>query len=822
MLGSDAERPARDPAPSARPSASSLFGVAQTSVTAGMSPPTIPARPSPVDLRRSETPEQSRRLYRSGSGGASSLLSNDPSRFSSLPRVSSSQYPEKAHSTQPSPHISPTDSPYEPRRMSISGPTPRPSSQPPNAEPSARQPGYSPLSRQSSALSDRFNPVQKTSASYAAGDPHSPFGAFFGDRRSEDNAYRDRERDRASNGMEPKGQLTGGSRFSSVYGDLGPANVDRHPSSPESKRFQASELASPGFGFGAIQSYTKSLGSHPGGSRQPSSLHSGHGPSPGESPYLNIQQPQPPPRLGSTPNTVAAGAGLLGLAAAGEEGRRKGSDELLQHRNLLAVGVDGKRGGRASPLPQAVQGAQAPFINPSGEPSIKNELGRVFSGIGSGVGGVTAGASGSGPSTPLTASPFKRDGATARSVNGDGHDNSRNSRPLSASGNRRSRNSNDEDQMELESGGLYKRPSRRARQKGSYHGLQHNHHHHQYVSASPHDSGSGSGSCVLTTSLSHHHKAEEEAAALARLHQPLSTGFFGLSSNPTDPLAGNPYDHRRVPPPPTAAASPIREPRTTVTLAPLLSSIAHLPRRHLGSTLYTPLIGTPSSKSSSESSKFGYSTTPQPLPRFEHHENCTFTVRVPRFLVDQSRREEICARRALWGTGVYTDDSDPVAAAIHSGFIRGAWGDDVDESMLDLEIKEGYEHAPPATEPTEGPRLPPIPPSNQDLQITLLILPRLERYDTTVMFGVKSRKWDGRHDGMSFKVHRVDWVDGGVARGEQRTGQAKRKRMEYLFQAGKICTANSVARTKELRQSGVQVPRTIDDQGHRTPVQPVS
>jgi hypothetical protein len=266
-----------------------------------------------------------------------------------------------------------------------------------------------------------------------------------------------------------------------------------------------------------------------------------------------------------------------------------------------------------------------------------------------------------------------------------------------------------------------------------------------------------------------------------------------------------------------------------VNLEPLLSSVAHLPRHHLGSTLYTPRISAPSTKSSSESSKFGYSTTPQPLPRFEQRENCTFTVRVPRFRIDQSHREEICARRALWGTGVYTDDSDPVAAAIHSGFFRGAWGEDV-ESMLDLEIKDTYQHAPPAAEAdtskpgsqANGPRLPPIPPPNQDLHITLLILPRLERYDSTVMFGIKSRKWDGRHDGMSFKVHRVDWVDDGVGRGEERGGEARRKRLRTLMQTGRICTGPALAKMDELRRSGVQVSRKLDGQEQPTPVQPVS
>lgn len=270
-----------------------------------------------------------------------------------------------------------------------------------------------------------------------------------------------------------------------------------------------------------------------------------------------------------------------------------------------------------------------------------------------------------------------------------------------------------------------------------------------------------------------------------------------------------------------------------MNIEPLLSSVADLPRHHLGSTLYAPRISAPSAKASVDSAKFGYTTIPRPLPRFEGRENCTFTVRVPRFRIDANHREEICARRALWGTGVYTDDSDPVAAAIHSGHIRGAWGEDVDESMLDLEIKDTYQHAPQPevngvdasktdAQASKEPRLAPIPPADKDLHITLLILPPLERYDSAVLFGVKSRVWDGRHDGMSFKVHRIDWVDEGVGRGEERSGEARRKRLRTLMQSGRICTGPAMAKMDALRQSGVQVPRALDGKNQRAQVQPVS
>lgn len=58
-----------------------------------------------------------------------------------------------------------------------------------------------------------------------------------------------------------------------------------------------------------------------------------------------------------------------------------------QPRGLLSV-QDINRKGRLSPLPQAVQGAQPLLQGPTGEPTIKSEFGRMFSGIGSGVRGI--------------------------------------------------------------------------------------------------------------------------------------------------------------------------------------------------------------------------------------------------------------------------------------------------------------------------------------------------------------------------------------------------------------------------------------------------
>lgn len=92
--------------------------------------------------------------------------------------------------------------------------------------------------------------------------------------------------------------------------------------------------------------------------------------------------------------------------------RREMEDGHALHRSFLGVSPEmGRKSGRGSPLPQAVQGAQPRHIGPGGrDPSIKNEFGRMFSGLGSGVGGSStpiAGFSANGTATPSRMSPIR-------------------------------------------------------------------------------------------------------------------------------------------------------------------------------------------------------------------------------------------------------------------------------------------------------------------------------------------------------------------------------------------------------------------------------
>lgn len=96
-----------------------------------------------------------------------------------------------------------------------------------------------------------------------------------------------------------------------------------------------------------------------------------------------------------------------------QESPRRAHEEMQQpqQRGYLGFQQEGSRKGRNSPLPQAVQGAQGPSNGPGSEPGIKNEFGKMFSGIGSGVGGLgSQGNASAGAQTPYSnPGPLRRD-----------------------------------------------------------------------------------------------------------------------------------------------------------------------------------------------------------------------------------------------------------------------------------------------------------------------------------------------------------------------------------------------------------------------------
>jgi hypothetical protein len=178
--------------------------------------------------------------------------------------------------------------------------------------------------------------------------------------------------------------------------------------------------------------------------------------------------------------SIFGGPSQNGPYQAQESPRRRDLDDpqqMQQSRSFLGV-QEINRKGRVSPLPQAVQGAQGQMGGPGGEPGIKSEFGRMFSGIGSGVGAM-------GVPSPVTAGaqPLPFSGQLRREdvENLPGQDspmeNGGNKLARSASrggGTRRRKLKEEDSRGDDESSTGRRTPSGRGKRPKTYH-----HHHHQ-------------------------------------------------------------------------------------------------------------------------------------------------------------------------------------------------------------------------------------------------------------------------------------------------------------------------------------------------------
>jgi hypothetical protein len=154
--------------------------------------------------------------------------------------------------------------------------------------------------------------------------------------------------------------------------------------------------------------------------------------------------------------------------------------QQIQQRTLLGV-QEMNRKGRVSPLPQAVQGAQGQIGGPAGEPGIKSEFGRMFSGIGSGVGAM-------GISSPLTPHQGLPNSGQLRREDLEGlqgHDSPSEksgynvARSSSRGGTRRRKLKDEDSRGDDESSTGRHTPSGRGKRAKVHNHAPHHHHHHQ-------------------------------------------------------------------------------------------------------------------------------------------------------------------------------------------------------------------------------------------------------------------------------------------------------------------------------------------------------
>lgn len=125
-------------------------------------------------------------------------------------------------------------------------------------------------------------------------------------------------------------------------------------------------------------------------------------------------------------------------------------------------------------------------------------------------------------------------------------------------------------------------------------------------------------------------------------------------------------------------------------------------------------------------------------------------------------------KRQVWGTDVYTDDSDVLALLVHSGWLRvtrrerkrragerGAGADAIRRARVVGEERiETVQSAPSTTTAEKG--LDATPASARAIKVTLGVVPPLIRYQGIERQGIRSRSWGNGHDGVSLRVEKVE------------------------------------------------------------------
>lgn len=239
-----------------------------------------------------------------------------------------------------------------------------------------------------------------------------------------------------------------------------------------------------------------------------------------------------------------------------------------------------------------------------------------------------------------------------------------------------------------------------------------------------------------------------------------------------------------LPPPTVSVSAPVSEPlppskpRTEkfvkreiiIDNNEVLNFASKFPRKHLGSLLYTPY---PTRSTHRQLSVFQPSeyNTPEPndkdteivplLPEMREYINSIVTVRILSYQINDLQNNKNYLNRAIWGTDIYTDDSDVLLILKHNGFLPNI------DNELENTINSGANYR--ATEKrTPGNQTQPqnidqtvnnfrhfVNIIGGDIHVDLIILPTLNSYKGIYRNGVNSRDWKTGHDGVSIAIHGV-------------------------------------------------------------------
>ncbi|KAF9936366.1 hypothetical protein BGZ67_002427 [Mortierella alpina] len=155
------------------------------------------------------------------------------------------------------------------------------------------------------------------------------------------------------------------------------------------------------------------------------------------------------------------------------------------------------------------------------------------------------------------------------------------------------------------------------------------------------------------------------------------------------------------------------------------------------------------------------------IPAVQGKENSLLEVRVASSYLTYDNYK--VKKREVWGTDIYTDDSDIVAMLVHSGhYIPPISSQSVEQdSIQPTTLQHNFVPSP----------LKHICPE-YDLAVTLRVMPKLLKYQGSIRNRIKSRTWNTGHDGVSLRIESIRKLSAGEALNRGRS-QSKRRMKEY-------------------------------------------
>lgn len=181
-------------------------------------------------------------------------------------------------------------------------------------------------------------------------------------------------------------------------------------------------------------------------------------------------------------------------------------------------------------------------------------------------------------------------------------------------------------------------------------------------------------------------------------------------------------------------------------------------RRNIGTIEYdSKRIGRLTGDDSAEELPFPYNfrTTQSPrpfIPRLSHdYINTILSISIQsKYLIQLEHGENIrYENREIWGTDVYTDDSDILLVLQHCGVLPAS---------VPNKNRVNYRTRTPGNISNPDLVVGTVPEGNLEfeIQVDIILLPPLKSYASCTRNDITSREWTGQiHDGLSYAIHAV-------------------------------------------------------------------